>query len=66
MSYDFNNTCACMGPQNNEPYCPCKMKNLKVKEKNGMWVIPEQTIGPVIKQNEKTAEIYSILGKTFK
>lgn len=22
----FTNICACLGPQNGEPYCPCRMR----------------------------------------
>lgn len=28
--------CACLGPQNGQPLCPCKMRN--VKEMNGRYV----------------------------
>jgi len=30
ISYD-SGTCACMGPQNGEPLCPCKMKHVVIQ-----------------------------------
>lgn len=44
---DISGACCCMGPQNGEPYCPCRMRSLGVKKKNGRWVVPEQDLGPV-------------------
>lgn len=26
--------CGCIGPQNNEPYCPCKMERIKLGDEN--------------------------------
>lgn len=37
-------TCGCVGPQNGEPLCPCKMRGVKVV--NGRYVIPAQDLGP--------------------
>lgn len=37
--------CNCIGPQNGQPLCPCKMRGVVVK--NGRYVIPEQDLGPV-------------------
>jgi hypothetical protein len=37
--------CACMGPQNGEPLCPCAMRSVQVKD--GRWVMPERDLGPV-------------------
>ena len=28
MAAGQNNLCACMGPQGNDPYCPCTMVNM--------------------------------------
>ena len=37
--------CACLGPQNGQPLCPCQMRGLI--KRDGYWVRPEQVIGPV-------------------
>lgn len=37
--------CCCIGEQNGEPYCPCKMKNLKVFKRDGRWIQPELDLG---------------------
>lgn len=31
------NICACMGPQNGEPYCPCKMRREGLETTGGKW-----------------------------
>jgi hypothetical protein len=36
--------CACIGPQNGQPLCPCAMRGVVVK--NGRYVRPEQDLGP--------------------
>lgn len=40
--------CNCIGPQNGEPYCPCRMRGICIK--NGRYVRPEQDLGPVTKK----------------
>lgn len=52
MKYDFAkddhipmNSCYCMGPKDGQPLCPCKMKNVIIRD--GMYVISEKVIGPV-------------------
>lgn len=37
--------CNCIGPQNGEPLCPCKMRN--VVQRNGRYIKIEQDLGPV-------------------
>lgn len=37
--------CFCVGPQDGQPLCPCRMRGVVVK--NGRYVIPEQDLGPV-------------------
>lgn len=37
--------CACIGPQNGQPLCPCRMRGVKIK--NGRYVLPERDLGPV-------------------
>lgn len=37
-------SCGCVGPQNGEPLCPCKMRGVEVI--NGRYVIPAQDLGP--------------------
>ena len=36
--------CACRGPQNGEPLCPCAMRN--VQSVNGRYVLPGRDLGP--------------------
>ncbi len=38
-------SCACVGPKNGEPLCPCMMRG--VRQRNGRWIRPEQDLGPV-------------------
>lgn len=40
------NTCHCVGPQNGEPMCPCRMRRFGVEKRDGRWVIPERDLGP--------------------
>lgn len=28
----FNTACCCVGPQGNEPVCPCRMRNVVVRD----------------------------------
>lgn len=37
--------CMCVGPQNGQPLCPCRMREVVVK--NGRYVRPEQDLGAV-------------------
>lgn len=37
--------CGCVGPQNGEPYCPCRMRG--VTQRDGRWIEPERDLGPV-------------------
>lgn len=39
------NSCGCVGPQNGQPLCPCKMSGVKIKD--GRYVMPERDLGPV-------------------
>jgi len=36
--------CFCIGPQNGEPLCPCRMVSVVIK--NGRYVQPEEDLGP--------------------
>lgn len=38
--------CHCVGPQNGEPLCPCRMR--MVVKRDGRYILPEQDLGPVI------------------
>jgi len=51
-------TCYCIGPQNGEPLCPCRMKDLGVVNKNGRWIQPEIDLGkaPQDLESEKDGE----------
>lgn len=44
--YDFT-TCNCLGPQNDQPLCPCAMKKRGIYQRDGRWIQPEQDLGPV-------------------
>ena len=37
--------CACMGPQNDEPVCPCQMRSVAIV--NGRYVMGARDLGPV-------------------
>lgn len=56
----FNNdvamSCNCIGSQNNEPYCPCQMREKGVFKRNGRWIEPEKDLGPVISFNNPVYE----------
>lgn len=39
-------SCNCIGPQNNEPKCPCMMS--RVIERDGRWIEIERDLGPVL------------------
>ncbi len=41
---DRPHACFCIGPQNGEPYCPCKMRQLGVFRRGDKWVVPEREI----------------------
>lgn len=32
--------CACMGPQNGEPLCPCKMRDIREHERRKLFQTP--------------------------
>lgn len=38
-------SCHCVGPQRDEPVCPCRMKALGVTRRAGRWVVPERDLG---------------------
>lgn len=42
-------SCGCVGPQNGEPYCPCRMRG--VIERDGRWIEPERDLGAVRRYN---------------
>lgn len=37
--------CYCVGPQNGEPRCPCRMRDVVVRD--GRYIEPERDLGPV-------------------
>ena len=37
--------CACVGPQNGQPLCPCAMRGVIVRD--GRYIVPERDLGPV-------------------
>lgn len=43
-------SCFCRGPQNGEPLCPCRMRD--VIERGGRWIKVERELdlGPVVKK----------------
>jgi len=43
--------CNCVGPQNNEPLCPCDMRTRGIFKRNDKWIEPascEKILGDVI------------------
>ena len=36
--------CACVGPQNGRPLCPCAMRGVIVRD--GRYIVPERDLGP--------------------
>lgn len=42
---DSVHACCCMGPQDGQPLCPCRMRG--VIERDGHYYLPEQDLGPV-------------------
>jgi hypothetical protein len=40
---DFPRACFCVGPQNGQPVCPCRMRN--VRRRNGR-LVEERDLGP--------------------
>lgn len=46
-----SNACFCIGPQNGEPLCPCRMRGVIVRD--GRYILPERDLGPVVKSGEK-------------
>ena len=51
---EINPPCYCIGPQNGEPLCPCKMRSFRVYQHNGRWIKPgsDKDLGPVLKKPE--------------
>ena len=37
--------CFCVGPQNGEPLCPCRMRDVQIRD--GRYVLPERDLGPI-------------------
>jgi len=37
--------CFCIGPQNGEPFCRCKMRGVLIRD--GRYIMPERDLGPV-------------------
>ena len=37
--------CFCIGPQNGEPLCPCRMRGVIIRD--GRYILPEKDLGPV-------------------
>jgi len=46
--------CSCVGRQNNEPFCPCMMREKGVFKRDGSWVIPERTLSDVLEITKKS------------
>ena len=39
--------CNCIGPINDEPFCPCMMLKLGIFKRGDKWVEPEKVVGDV-------------------
>lgn len=37
--------CNCIGPQNGQPLCPCRMRYVEIRD--GRYFLPAQDLGPV-------------------
>lgn len=71
----FNIACACMGPWDDEPYCPCQMrwiikdcdKYYRVKEVITYEIedIPQEEIDQIFEQRRKNQEILDRLDEEF-
>ena len=46
--------CACIGPQNGQPRCPCAMRGVIVRD--GRYIQPEQDLGPVEPRAQSTPQ----------
>lgn len=42
----WHQECGCIGPQNGQPLCLCRMRDQGVTIKAGRYVRPEQDLGP--------------------
>lgn len=42
----MGHACNCIGPQRNEPKCPCLMRN--IIERDGRWIQKEVDLGPIV------------------
>jgi len=42
---EHQHACGCIGPQNGQPLCPCKMRGVEIKD--GRYVMPVRDLGPV-------------------
>jgi len=58
---DKGHMCFCVGPQNGEPECPCRMRILGIFKREGRWIKPaepERDLGPVIGSSQTTSIPY--------
>ena len=46
MPAHIDSACACIGPKNGQPLCPCAMRAVVVKD--GRYTLPERYLGPVV------------------
>lgn len=49
-------SCNCVGPQNGEPLCPCKMRNVIIRD--GRYIQKEHDLGPVSIGDYTSSEIF--------
>lgn len=42
----LSDACACVGPQNGQPLCPCQMRGVIVRD--GRYIMPERDLGPAV------------------
>ena len=54
--------CCCLGPQNGEPVCPCRMKNVKIID--GRWV-EVIDLGPAPHKTELDRRRENVLNYTY-
>ena len=57
-------SCLCVGPQNGEPLCPCRMRGLV--KRNGRWIKPEEDLGPVKTFDEQFDHVFKYETEEYK
>ena len=51
-------SCYCTGPQNGEPLCPCRMKEVTIE--NGRYIL-KKDLGPIKTTHNKQSNVHSLV-----